>query len=113
LANVKLPDPLARRHLLEGKLDAAKARDLGEAYLAADRELEAIDFLARADATDLLESIQSGALSSGDVFLFRVATGALGADPGAEVWTHLAEAASAAGRERDEETAKRLATVGN
>ena len=37
MANVKLPDPLARRHLLEGKLDAAKARELGEAYLAADR----------------------------------------------------------------------------
>ena len=41
LANVKLPDPLARRHLLEGTIDPGKARSIGEAYLAAEREIEA------------------------------------------------------------------------
>ena len=41
MANVKLPDALARRHLLEGKLDAGKSRGYGEAYLEAGREIEA------------------------------------------------------------------------
>ena len=51
MAKVKLPDALARRHLLEGTLDAGKSRAYGEAYLEAGREIEAIDFLARGDAT--------------------------------------------------------------
>ncbi len=113
LARVKLPDPLARRHLLEGRIDAAKARAIGEAYLAAERELEAIDFLARGEANDALESLQATALERGDVFLFRAAAGAAGAAVDAATWTRLAEAAEQAGRERDAETAKRLATVGD
>ncbi|MCR9096748.1 MAG: hypothetical protein NXI30_21205 [bacterium] len=113
MANVKLPDPLARRHLLEGKIDAAKARAIGEAYLAAERELEAIDFLARGDAGGVLASLQAVALERGDVFLFRAAAGAAGATIEASTWSQLAEVASAAGRERDAETAKRLATVGD
>ena len=59
MANVKLPDALARRHLLEGKLDAGKSRGYGEAYLEAGREIEAIDFLARGDATDALSQLQT------------------------------------------------------
>ena len=43
----------------------------------------------------------------------RAAAAALGSDPAPEVWTRLAEVARAAGRERDAETAKRLATVGD
>lgn len=113
MAKVKLPDPLARRHLLEGKIDPAKARAIGEAYVAADREMEAIDFLARGDANDVLESIQGTALERGDVFLFRAAVGAADTAVDAATWTRLAEAAERAGRERDAETAKRLATVGD
>lgn len=113
MANVKLPDPLARRHLLEGKIDAAKARAIGEAYLAAERELEAIDFLARAEAGDVLEGLEEAALERGDVFLYRAATSAEGRAVDAATWTRLAEAAERAGRERDAETAKRLATVGD
>ena len=111
MAKVKLPDALARRHLLEGKLDAGKSRGYGEAYLEAGREIEAIDFLARGDATDALSQLQNVAVERGDVFLMRMATAALGTDPGAEVWTQLASAADAAGRERDAEAARRLATV--
>ena len=113
MANVKLPDPLARRHLLEGKIEPAKARSIGEAYLAAERELEAVDFLARAEASDALESLQAAALERGDVFLFRAVVSALGAAVEPATWERLAEVAATAGRERDAETAKRMATVGD
>lgn len=113
LANVKLPDPLARRHLLEGTIDPGKARSIGEAYLAAERELEAVDFLSRAEAADLLSGLRSTALECGDVFLFRAVMGATGEIVEAATWTRLAEVAVAAGRERDAETARRLATVGD
>lgn len=111
MARSKLPDPLARRHLLEGDLDAGKARAIGEAYLEFGREVEAVDFLARGDATEALEGLWAAALERGDVFLMRAVTRALGADASAEEWTKLAEAAAAHGRERDAETARRLATV--
>ena len=113
MANVKLPDPLARRHLLEGKIDAGKARAIGEAYLAAEREIEAVDFLARAEATDALEALQASALERGDVFLYRAVSGALGANVEPSTWSRLAEIATGAGRELDAETARRLATVGD
>jgi len=111
LATAKLPDPLSRRHLLEGQLDAAKARGIGEAYLEARREVEAIDFLARGNATEALETLRAAALERGDVFLMRAVVGALGDDPGSATWTQVAEAAERGGRARDAETARRLATI--
>ena len=111
MANVKLPDPLARRHLLEGNLDAAKARAFGEAYLEAGREVEAIDFLARAEAGEAIAGLREEALTRGDVFLMRSVARALGEEPDPATWTRLAEAAARNGRERDAETARRLATV--
>ncbi len=111
MAKANLPDPLARRHLLEGNLDAAKARAVGELYLAAGREVEAIDFLARGEATDALAELRETAISRGDVFLMRGVTNALGEEPDAATWTRLAESAQNAGRERDAESARRLATV--
>ncbi|MEM9175462.1 MAG: hypothetical protein AAGC67_09515 [Myxococcota bacterium] len=113
MANVKLPDPLARRHLLEGTIDGAKARAIGEAYLAEEREIEAVDFLARAEADEALAALRAAALERGDVFLFRAVTGARGESVDAATWSQLAETAAGAGRERDAETAKRLATVGD
>ncbi len=111
MATTKLPDPLARRHLMEGGLDPKRARDYGEAYLAAGREVEAIDFFAMAEATDALIELQATAVERGDAFLMRAASGALGDDPSSETWSRLAEAAVAAGREQDAETAHRMATV--
>ena len=111
MANLTLPDPLARRHLMEGGLDPQKARAYGEAYLAEGREIEAIDFFAMADAKEPLAALQSEAVQRGDVFLMRAASRALDDEPNSATWTRLAEAASAAGRERDAETAQRLATV--
>ena len=118
MAKKDLPDPLSRRHLLEGDLDPAKAFALAEAYLAADREIEAVDFLAvahagsHAEAADRLVALRVIALEQGDVFLMRAASAALGEEPSTEKWRALADAASRAGRERDAETAMRLATVG-
>jgi len=118
LANMKLPDPLSRRHLLDGGLESAKALSLAQAYIEDDREVEAIDFLAAADpnsnseAREVLHKLQGAALERGDVFLMRMASTALDEEPSAETWHALAEAASRAGRSQDVETAERLATVG-
>lgn len=113
MAHKKLPDPLARRHLLEGTLDPQKARAYGEAYLAAGREVEAIEFLARGEAREELTALQEAALERGDAFLMRSASAALGDEPSSAVWSRLAEVAAEAGRLRDAETAQRLATVGD
>jgi hypothetical protein len=118
LANLKLPDPLSRRHLLDGDLEPAKALALAQAYLEDDREVEAVDFLAaagpdsNAEARELLVQLQAVALERGDVFLMRMASTALDEEPSAETWHSLAEAATRAGRLQDVETADRLATVG-
>ena len=111
MAKAQLPDPLARRHLLEGSLDADKARAVGELYLAAGREVEAIDFLARGEAMEALGALRDTAISRGDVFLMRGVASALGEEPDAATWTQLAESAERSGRLRDAETARRLATV--
>ncbi|HEB89468.1 MAG TPA: hypothetical protein ENI85_07860 [Deltaproteobacteria bacterium] len=118
MARLKLPDPLSRRHLLEGRLDEAKALALARAYLEVEREVEAIDFLSAAGGADneeaagLLRELQASALSRGDVFLMKSASRALGEEPANATWRALADAAAASGRSRDAEAAARLATVG-
>ena len=118
MASTKLPDPLSRRHLLEGGLETAKALELAKLYLEADREVEAIDFLGAAlesesaEARTQLESLQAVAVEQGDVFLMRSASRALDQEPSRDTWQSLADAAVRLGRERDAETALRLATVG-
>ena len=111
MARTKLPDPLARRHLLEAELEPAKAQVFADAYLELSREIEAVDFLARAKAVEALEALQAAALERGDVFLMRRVSQALGRDPSRESWRALAAAATRAGRERDAESATRLAAV--
>jgi hypothetical protein len=118
LASTKLPDPLSRRHLLEGGLETSKALELAKLYLEAEREVEAVDFLAaaladeNAEARTQLESLQAMAVERGDVFLMRSASRALDQEPARDVWQSLADTATRLGRERDAETALRLATVG-
>jgi len=111
LARTKLPDPLARRHLLEAALEPEKAKVLADAYLALGREIEAIDFLAKAKADEALALLETTAVERGDVFLLRRVAAALGREPGAERWRALAESALRGGRERDAESALRLAAV--
>jgi hypothetical protein len=111
LAKTKLPDALSRRYLLERELGAEKARALGEAYLEVGREIEAIEFLARAEAREPLEALRQLAVERGDVFLMKGVSAALSEEPSSETWRSLAQAAATAGRERDEEAALRLAAV--
>jgi hypothetical protein len=111
LATVKLPDPLSRRHLLEGALDSAKAKALAEAYLEVGRELDAIEFLARAGDRESLVALQETAIERGDVFLMKAACRGLGEDAHADRWQALARIASERGRHHDAEAALRLATV--
>jgi hypothetical protein len=111
LAKTKLPDPLSRRYLLERELDPARARAVAEAYLAQGREIEAIEFLARGDGRESLAALRAAAVERGDVFLMRAVAQALDEEPDAGTWRALGEAASRAGRERDADTAARLATV--
>ena len=113
MASPKLPDPLARRHLLEGTLDPAKARAYGEAYLAAGREVDAIDFLSRGGDSEAIEKLEVAAVERGDAFLLRVASHARGVDPTAATWQQLANRATELGRERDADTALRMVTVGD
>ncbi len=123
MADTKLPDPLSRRHFLEGNIEPAKALALAMAYLEDGREVEAVDFLAAAgpaadgqassaEAREALGALQATAIERGDTFLMRAASAALGEEPSAGKWRALAEAASRAGRSKDAETAERLATVG-
>lgn len=111
MARTKLPDPLSRRHLLEAALEPARAKALAEGYLARGREIEAIDFLAKAGDEAALVALENEAVARGDVFLLRRVAQALGREPGPERWRALADAANQAGRQRDAESAIRLAAV--
>ena len=111
MAETKLPDPLSRRHLLDGDTDPSRIKALGTAFLEAGREIEAIEFLARAKDRESLEALQDAAVERGDVFLMKSASAALSEEPSVERWRALAEGATAAGRLRDAEAAHRLAAV--
>ncbi len=97
MAKSLIPDPLARRHQLEGKLEPARARAIGAAYRAAGRELESIAFFRVAGATAELEESCRRAIESGDAFLLREASAALGREPALDAWRALAASAEAAG----------------
>jgi len=106
-----IPDPLKRRHLLEDKLDPAKARAIADVYLEEGRTNEALAFLVKADAREQLEELRDRAVEDGDPFLLRHACEALGEEPGAERWRATATAARAAGREAQAHDAERQAQL--
>ena len=108
MAKSSIPDPLARRHLLEDALDPARARKIAEAYLAENRVHEALDFLRKADDREALEAVRDRAVEEGDPFLLRRACAALGEEPGPERWQALARAAAAAGKETQARDAERM-----
>ncbi len=112
MAKSKIPDPLARRHLLERELPPAQALRLAEAYLAEGRALEAVDFLRKAGALDRLAALRAEAVAAGDSFLLRIVTTALGEPADRETWRRLAEAAAAAGKELQAADARRQAARG-
>ncbi len=102
-----IPDPLTRRHELEKALEPARARAIGEAYLAEKRELEAIAFLQKAGASEALEKLCAAAIERGDSFLLREACAALGREPERASWERLAAAAELQGREKYAAEARR------
>ncbi len=103
----KLPDPLARRHLLEGEMPVGQALATAQAYLAADRGVEAVDFLARAGAEEELAVLRAEAVAAGDLFLFRAIVRAVGEPPSHAEWVAVAAAAEEAGMERYAREARR------
>ncbi len=109
MARRSIPDPLARRHLLEQAPDPARAAAVAAAYLAEGRRNEALDFLVRADDRDTLARLRTEAVAEGDAFLLRSVCRALAEEPSAEEWSRLAEAAAAAGKESYASEARRLA----
>jgi hypothetical protein len=109
MAKPKIPDPLERRHLLERELEPARACAIADAYLAADRSLEAVAFLRKAGARDRLEALEQEAVREGDAFLLREVAQALGRESDAALWRQLADAAAAAGKDRYVAEARRQA----
>jgi hypothetical protein len=107
MAKSKVPDPLARRHLVERALQPAQALRLAEAYLEKGRELEAVDFLRKAEARDRLAALREGAIAAGDAFLLRAVSAALGQPPDRAAWSALAAAAEAGGKLRHAADARR------
>jgi hypothetical protein len=100
MAKKKLPDPLRRRHMVEQEMDPARALQIAEAYLEEGRAIEAVSFLAKAEARERLAALQEQAVSEGDAFLLREISAALEEEMDAATWRALAEAARAAGKDR-------------
>ncbi|CAG0949679.1 hypothetical protein MYXO_00122 [Myxococcaceae bacterium] len=110
MAKAKLPDALARRHLVEKSLAPAQALRLAEAYLEQERVVEALVFLQKAGAVDRLRAIAEQAKLDGDVFLMRQTAALLGEAPSAADWRAAAEAAREQGKLRFAADAERQAT---
>jgi hypothetical protein len=100
MAKTAIPDPLERRHLVERQLEPSRALAIAEAYLAAQRSLEAVAFLRKAKAAERLEVLWREAVAAGDAFLLREVAQALGREPSTADWRALSEAAAATGRDR-------------
>ena len=113
MARVRIPDPLTRRHLIEGELAPERARAIAELYLAEERRVEAVDFLALAKDEEALGELRRTAVGEGDVFLLRAVARAQGETPGREEWEQLAAAATQRGLERYATEARRQAERGD
>jgi hypothetical protein len=111
MARPVIPDPLTRRHLVEGELDPKKALRIAEAYLEEGRDCDAVPFLGKAEAREQLEAVRERAVESGDAFLLRQASGALGDKPGPERWRSLAANARRLGKEVSARDAERQAEL--
>jgi hypothetical protein len=112
VARNKLPDPLARRHLVERELPPEKALELAESYLGEGRRLEAVDFLRKAGASDRLVALRAEAIADGDAFLLRRVAEAMASAPTREEWQALAQSAERAGKDRYAGEARRQAERG-
>jgi hypothetical protein len=112
MAKPSIPNPLERRLLLQRELDPGQALAYAKAYLADDRQVEAIDFLVKAEAAEELDALAEQATADGNAFLLRLVTLAQRVEPSPETWARLSEAARAAGLDAYAETAERNARLG-
>ena len=112
MARSKIPNPLVRRHLIERELPADRALAIAEAYLEQGRGVEAVEFLAKAEAHERLLELRREAIAAGDVFLLRALAEMMEEPPEREEWAALAAAASAAGKDRYAAEASRQAERG-
>lgn len=113
MANVKIPNPLERRHLIEREQTAEQALALAEAYVEEGRTEEATVFFRKAGAEDRLEALLADAIAAGDVFLIQSISRDLGKDLPTSTWQQVAQNARAAGKEVYAEAADRQAQRGN
>lgn len=95
----QLPNAIDRRNILYGdKTPKERLIQLGEAYLEADRWLDALEFFARAEHAPGLDRVREHAVASGDAFL-AVRMEQLGCDPlAADQWAALGAKAEADGK---------------
>ena len=63
MAQSKIPGPLERRHLIEREISADRALAFAEAYLEQSRAVEAVEFLAKAEAPERLAELRRDATS--------------------------------------------------
>ena len=106
----KIPDPLARRHLIEKGLTSDEALAIAEAYIEVGRVPEAVIFLQKAEARERLGELVDLAVEQGDAFLLRELSQAMGEEPTHERWQALAAAADGAGKALYVDTATRFST---
>ena len=109
MAKKKLPDPLRRRHMVEGEVDPGRALQIAEAYLEGGRAIEAVAFLVKAEAREQLAAVREQAVREGDAFLLREISTASEEEIDGATWEALAEAAAAAGKDRYAAEARRQA----
>ena len=99
MAGKKLLSCLKKRDLLNSdKLDGSRLAALGEAYLQENRLSDAIDFFAKAEHLEGLNSLKDRCISEGDFFLFNRLIKILGESPASEGWTRLGDSAVAHGK---------------
>ena len=109
MSKTNIPNPLARRHLLEREIGAPAALALAETYLAEGRREEALLFLDKAGASERLDDMAEEAIRDGDAFLLRAVADVTGCEPDPDAWERLAQAAEAAGKLQYAATARRQA----
>jgi len=112
LAKSKIPNAIERRHLIDRELKPAVSMRYAEAYLAEGRDQDAIAFLVKAQASDVLAAMRQRANEAGDAFLYRSVCSASGVAGDRAEWRALSEAARAAGRERYANEALQMAERG-
>ncbi len=97
--NVKIPDPLERRDLLQRGISGEQALAIAEAYLSEERREDAVDFLHAAGADERLDALAEEAVETGNVFLLQEVSRVRGGEPPIEAWERLEQAARAAGKD--------------